>query len=107
MPLAADEAQLLLTPNAQPVNLVEVAKAPGLGAQRHSALSKELRGKCGRRAAQVQKVLEERRRHLPLQTRRSRAVVRMLRQVLAGQAKLSSCAEFEAVGCKDTKPECK
>eukprot|EP00439_Symbiodinium_sp_Y106_P060990 s148_g9.t1 len=74
-------AQLLLTPNAQPVNLVEVAK--------------------------VQKVLEERRRHLPLQTRRSRAVVRMLRQVLAGQAKLSSCAEFEAVGCKDTKPECK
>mmetsp|Transcript_19945 Transcript_19945/g.46763 ORF Transcript_19945/g.46763 Transcript_19945/m.46763 type:complete len:344 (+) Transcript_19945:419-1450(+) len=49
-------AQLLLTPNAQPVNLVEVAKA--------------------------QKVLEERRRHLPLQTRRSRAVVRMLRQVL-------------------------
>mmetsp|Transcript_98877 Transcript_98877/g.235816 ORF Transcript_98877/g.235816 Transcript_98877/m.235816 type:complete len:206 (+) Transcript_98877:426-1043(+) len=49
-------AQLLLTPDTQPVNLVEVAKA--------------------------QQVLEKGRRHLPLQTRRSRAVVCMLRQVL-------------------------
>ena len=34
LPLAADDAQLLLTPDTQPVNLVEVAKAPGLGTLR-------------------------------------------------------------------------